>query len=305
MTTLHLRKSIVRSLGRYGVGSGTHRKLCLMAVIFSMFAGTTWAHPTGWVDFADPYLWSQDANVWAYMNPGDTQWILNMNTREWTALGNGSGQNGWMFFGWPYAYSWNQNTWYYFDENSGNSSFGQDSPDVGSRLWIFNFGTNQWEFMNSPLPLVCCLPPARDILGIWTGSGSYIDYTCDDNNNVIQNAFITASFTFLFFNPGDGSTQFVAGAPTPIHILSFQQIAPNQFFQPPFDWSGPATTINISSSRWWCDIPLLFSSWSFNFTTNTMAGSITRDPGAPVCLWSPVGINSTGLNGIVLTRQNN
>jgi len=254
-----------------------------MAVIFSMFAGTTWGHPTGWVYFANTYLWSQDAGIWAYMDPGDTQWILNMNTQGWTALGNGSGQNGWMFLDWPYAYSWNQNTWYYFDESSG------------STLYLYNFGTGQWELMNSNLPMVCCLTPARDVLGTWTGSGSYIDYTGDISNNdmAIPNALVNAQFTFLFWDPGDGSTDLGYT----VHILSYQQIAPNEDFYTPVDWGGGILPITISSSRWTGDDGT--STWSFNFTTNTMAGSITSD--CTSCSVFQVGINSTGLNGIVLT----
>lgn len=275
-----------------------------MAVIFLMFAGTTWGHPTGWVDFADPYLWSQDASVWAYMNPPDTQWIVDMNSGVWITLGTDGTKNGWMFFDWPYGYSENRNTWYYFDENSGNSSFGQDSPDVGSRLWIFNFGAGQWELLNSPLPMVCCLPPAGNILGTWTGSGSYIDYTCDFNTgDTIPNALVNAAFTFLFFDPGNGSTVLQAQA----NILGFTQLAPPEDFIPPVIWGTPITTITISSSRWWCHVDVLDDAWSFNFTTNTMAGSITRDA-VDCCTGgacSFVGVDSTGLNGIALTKQNN
>ena len=281
-----------------------------MVVIFSMLAGTTWGHPTGWVYFGGSYLWSQDANVWAYMDPTGTQYIYDFNTQQWTTLGGGGASgirtpstvNGWMYFGWPYAYSQNQNTWYYFDENSGNSSFGQDSPDV-SRLWIFNFGTGQWELMNSPLPMVG-LPPARDILGIWTGSGSYIDYTCDFNTgDTIQNALVNAAFTFRFFDPGNGSTVLQATA----NILSFTQLAPTEDFIPPVFWGTPDTAITISSSRWWCHVDVLDDAWSFNFTTNTMAGSITRDA-VDCCTGgacSFVGVDSTGLNGIALTKQSN
>lgn len=297
MTALHLRKSIGRSLRRYGVGSGIHRKLCLMTVIFSMFAGTASGHPTGWVYFAgsQPYLWSQDANGWAYMSPNGTQWTYDFNTHQWTTL-SVSGASAWAYFLWPYVFKQNpDNSWtsYYFDESSG------------SMLWLYNFGTAGWELMNSPLPFVCCLPPARDILGTWTGSGSYIDYTCDFNTgDTIQNALVNAAFTFFFFDPGDGSTVLVATA----NPLSWTQLAPTEDFIPPVFWGNGATAITISSSRWWCHVDVLDDAWSFNFTTNTMAGSITRDPGVDCCnngACSFVGVDSTGLNGIALTKQSN
>jgi len=271
-----------------------------MTVIFSMFAGTTWAHPTGWVDFADPYLWSQDANGWAYMDPTGTQYIYDFNTLQWTTLGGGGVSgirtpttvNGWMYFDWPYAYSQNQNTWYYFDENSGNSSFGQDSPDVGSRLWIFNFGTNQWELMNSPLPMVCCLTPARNILGIWIGNGRYYDYCFDVNQNLIPNALVNGQFTFIFTDNGNGGINLGCT----VHPLNFQQLAPNEVFYIPFDLNFGIFPIVISSSRWTGEEGG-FDAWSFNFTTNTMAGSVARIPNN-----SFLGIDSIGINGIILTK---
>jgi hypothetical protein len=217
---------------QHGMKSRMHRKLCLITVIFTMLTGTIWAHPTGWVYFEDPYLWSQDASVWAYMNPPDTQWIFDTNRGVWITLGTDGTKNGWMFFDWPYGHSENRNTWYYFDENSGNGSFGQDSPDVGSRLWIFNFGAGQWELLNSPAPMLCCLPPARDISGTWVGSGSYIDYTCDDNNTLIQNALVNAQFTFVFTAAGNGGANFACF----VQILGFTQLAPNQNFFLPVIW---------------------------------------------------------------------
>ena len=277
------------------MGSGIHRKLCLMAVVFSMFAGTAWGHPTGWVYFGGSYLWSQDANGWAYMDPAGTQWIYDFNTQQWTTLGSAGASviltpttaNGWAYFLWPYVFKQNpDNSWtsYYFDESSG------------STLYLYNFGTGQWELMNSPLPMVCCLTPARDILGTWTGSGSYYDYTFDINNNLIPNALVNAQFTFTFLDPGDGSTDFDCW----VHILSYQQLAPNQDFIPEQDWGIGIGPITISSSRWTGDNGG-YDTWSFNFTTNTMAGSVTRDPGDA----SFFGINSTGLNGITLTKQSN
>lgn len=264
-----------------------HRKLWLVAIICSLFAGTARGYPTGFVYIAAPYFYSVDASTWVYMDPQDTQSIADMNTGGWSTFGNGGTQNGWMYFNWPYAYSFNQNTWYYFDTTG--------------TLWLYNYGTQAWELMNSVLPLIGTVTPARDLVGTWIGSGSYYDYTCYYDGNgqlqVIRNSLANAQFTFTIVLPGDGTTELDVW----VHVLSYVQIAPDEYFVPPTD-GGYGAPIIISGSRFTGDDSLDGSgeTWSFNFTTNTMAGSITRDNPS-----NCGAIDSAGLNGIILTKQSN
>lgn len=292
MTTLHLRKSIVRLLVLLLAFLAFSRLLAAspLTTAGSSRDGNDLGLTQPATDFFDgsPLGGGWFYSSWfGYYNSNSYPWIYH-NELGWMYVSGTGSDNIWMYSSDP--------GWIWFARNT--FPFLWSDPDQawlwwlqGSHdpLWLFNLTTGQWQHEFG-------LTPASDLLGTWIGNGSYYDYTFDDNNNLIPNALVYAQFTFFFTNPGNGSTNFACW----VQILSFQQLAPNQDFIPEQNWGIGIAPIAISSSRWTGDNGG-FDAWSFSFTTNTMAGSVTRDPGNNAFF----GINSTGINGITLTKQGN
>lgn len=264
-----------------------HGRMVVRLVAFFVCISSASAYPTGWVYMHWPYAYVRDVRAWTYLSQQDTQWICDMNTQGWTTFGNGGPRNGWVYFSWPYAYSQNQHTFYFFDSNS--------------RLWLFNFATNAWELLARNGPINGSLSQARNLLGTWIGSGSYYTYAeYQSPLRVAIHARMSAQFRFQIEDVWHTGTNY--GVALTVTPTSYQIIQPTGYLPDMHQWGTSAPT-QISGSR------LVFKcytgdgsveTWAFNFTTDTMAGSISITRQFPLSWY---GISSAGLNGITLTRE--
>lgn len=262
-------------------------RFCLVAMLCSFLSPLASAYPTGWVYLDWPFAWSNDAQTWVWLNSQDTQWICNMNTSGWTTFGGGGPRNGWAYFQWPYAWSNNQNAWYYFD--------------TAGSMWLFNYGAQAWERLNKNGPLTGTLSQARDILGTWTGRGSYYTYFNDFFDGAWQTVpytLVNAQFRFVFERYNDTEIYFVTVTVTP---LSAQPLLPDQPDPDLGAWGFNASyTASGSRVSFTNDTGQGIETWAFNFTTDTMAGSVTATWDNPMDWYY---ITSVGINGITLTRN--
>lgn len=265
-------------------------RFCLVAVLCSFLSPLASAYPTGWVYLDWPFAWSNDAQTWVWFNEQDTQWVYNMNTREWATFSGGEPGNGWIYFEWPYTWSNHQNAWYYFD--------------TASSMWLFNYGAQAWERLNKNEPLVITLSQAGDILGTWTGSGDYYTYSYDPANGGLQTgpyALVTAQFRFVFEQDIDTGNYFVTIEVIPLHVQPLLSDQPPDLDRFLLAWGFNASYTALGQVLTFIhDTGEGTETWVYNFTPDTMVGSVTATWETPT---DEDHITSAGLLAITLTRN--
>ena len=75
--------------------------------------------PQGWSYITYPYMYSHNDSTWYYVNEGNTQWVVDLTTGNWSTFNQITG--GWHYFQWPYNYSNTTGHWNFW--NRANTQY--------------------------------------------------------------------------------------------------------------------------------------------------------------------------------------
>ncbi|MCK5851242.1 MAG: SUMF1/EgtB/PvdO family nonheme iron enzyme [Kiritimatiellae bacterium] len=95
------------------------RLVVMFIVMFVSVQSVMAMIPQGWSYITYPYMYNHSETTWYYINEGNTQWVVDLTTGNWSTFNQITG--GWHYFQWPYSYSNTSGHWNFW--NRANTQY--------------------------------------------------------------------------------------------------------------------------------------------------------------------------------------